>query len=256
MSERMTFTAKTVEQAIADAAATFGVAQDALQYEIVKEAKKGFFGFGASDAEIAAWIVEKKPAKKEKKEKKEQKAEVAAVTAKEEAPIDATAFAPALELLTTVLADFGIAGEVKLTADEDESGAVIGEIVGEGVELLIGHHGETLDALQYLCNLRLRHEDEEGAKLKLDIANYRAKRQATLCKLAERKAEQVLKYGKAVALEPMNPYERRIIHASVQSIAGVTTISTGTQNNRRVVIYPEGGSPEVAPVRTGNRRRR
>ena len=255
MSEKMTFTAKTVEQAIADAAATFGVAAEAVQYEVLREAKKGFFGFGASDAEIAAWIVEKKPAKKEKKVAPKAEKTVAE-PAKTETPVDAEAFAPALELLSIVLKDFGIEGEVKLTADADENGAVIGEIVGEGVELLIGHHGETLDALQYLCNLRLRHEDEDGAKLKLDIANYRAKRQATLCKLAARKAEQVLKYGKAVALEPMNPYERRIIHASVQEIEGVTTISTGTQNNRRVVIYPEGGSPEVAPARTNNRRRR
>ena len=252
MSQKLTITAKTVELAVAQAAEQLGVAVESVKYEIVKEAKKGFLGFGASDAEIVAWAEEKKT---RKTKKKEAPAPVDAPVA-EKVAVDAAQFAPALELIETILSDFGIEGSINLSADADENGAVYGEITGEGVELLIGHHGETLDALQYLCNLRLRHEDEDTCKLKLDIAGYRAKREDTLAKLAERKAEQVLKYGKAVALEPMNPYERRIIHARIQTIEGVTTISTGTQNSRRVVIYPEGGSPEVAPSRNNRRRSR
>ncbi len=257
MRKEVKIEAKTAELAAEKAAAELGVTVDALQYEVTREAKKGFLGIGGCDAEILAWI--EVPAEKPAREPKQPRARKAVPKTEASAPaevpaserkplVDTTAYAPAIELLNTILADFGLTGSVELSAAEG-SDTVYGELVGDGMEALLGHHGETLDALQYLCNLRLRQEDEDGVKLKLDIAGYRAKREATLCKLAERKAEQALKYNRSVVLEPMNPYERRIIHASVQNIPGVTTISTGTQNSRRVVIYPEGTTPDLGSRR-------
>lgn len=264
MRKELIVTAKTIDEAVKEAATALGVDVATLQYKVTREPKKGLFGIGAVAAEVTAWVevveesapVEKKTRapRAPKKKKESEPTPVVPVAELTLTPVaDTTPYEPAITLLTTILADFGIEGEVKLSTAAEDEGTIYGELVGEGVEALIGHHGETLDALQYLCNLRLRGEDENGGKLKLDIANYRAKREETLQKLAVRKAEQALKYGKSVTLEPMNPYERRIIHAAVQGIEGVTTVSTGTQNGRRVVIYPEGTTPDLAAPR-GRRR--
>ena len=112
---------------------------------------------------------------------------------------------------------------------------------GRSAGSLIGYHGETMDALQYLTNLAANkksgeEEKREYQKILLDIENYREKRAETLKALARRMAGRVLKYGKNISLEPMSAYERRIIHSEVQGIQGVTTYSVGTDNNRRVVI--------------------
>jgi spoIIIJ-associated protein len=112
---------------------------------------------------------------------------------------------------------------------------------GDNAGVLIGHHGETLDSLQYLTNLaankKIEGEKREYIKVTVDVEGYRAKREETLRSLARRMADKVLRYKKSVMLEPMNPYERRIIHSEVQNIAGVATNSIGSENNRRVVIY-------------------
>ena len=112
---------------------------------------------------------------------------------------------------------------------------------GEGAGLLIGHHGETLDALQYLANLaankKQKGEKREYVKITLDVEGYRAKREEALRALARRMAAKVVKGKKSVMLEPMNPYERRIIHSEVQGIEGVSTNSIGSENNRRVVMF-------------------
>ena len=114
-------------------------------------------------------------------------------------------------------------------------------VAGEGAAVLIGHHGETLDSLQYLANLsankKINGVKREFVKITVDVEGYRAKREETLRALARRKAQQVLKYKKSVMLEPMNPYERRIIHSEVQKIDGVSTNSIGSENNRKVVMY-------------------
>ena len=107
--------------------------------------------------------------------------------------------------------------------------------------MLIGHHGETLDALQYLANLSANKGDDDKsyAKITVDIENYRAKREETLRTLARRLASRVRKSGRNITLEPMNPYERRIVHSEVQSIEGVSTYSIGSDDNRKIVICPE-----------------
>ena len=134
---------------------------------------------------------------------------------------------------------------MQLTAEIDvrdgKDGELLIEVSGEGSGILIGHHGDTLDALQYLLNLaanrRAEGEKREYLKVTLDIEGYRAKREETLRALARKQADKVLKYKRSVMLEPMNPYERRIIHSEVQTIKGVSTNSIGSENNRKIVIY-------------------
>jgi hypothetical protein len=142
---------------------------------------------------------------------------------------------------------------------------------GEAAGVLIGHHGDTLDALQYLANLAANRKEEgekrEYARITVDVESYRAKREEALRILARKKAHQVLKYKKSIMLEPMNPYERRIIHSEIQKIEGVSTNSIGVENNRRIVIYlEEEGMPtagikakspsEKSGSKSRNRRRR
>ena len=114
-------------------------------------------------------------------------------------------------------------------------------MTGEGSSVLIGHHGDTLDALQYLTNLAGAQKNENGERIKtrvtVDVEGYRAKREETLRALARRKAEQAIKNNKSVMLEPMSAYERRIIHSEVQSIEGVSTNSIGNDSNRKIVIF-------------------
>ena len=114
-------------------------------------------------------------------------------------------------------------------------------IEGDDASILIGHHGDTLDALQYLSNLASAKKNAEGEKnhsrVTIDIEGYRAKREETLRALARKKAAQALKNNRSVMLEPMTPYERRIIHSEIQAIEGVSTNSIGADNNRKIVIY-------------------
>jgi len=130
------------------------------------------------------------------------------------------------------------------------------EIVGEGTGLLIGHHGETMDAIQYLLNLAaIRHSENPNGdyvKITLDIENYRAKREETLRSLARRMAQRALKYRRNVFLEPMNAYERRIIHSELQSVPNVSTHSVGADKNRKIIITYEG--PDKQPDKPKSRK--
>jgi spoIIIJ-associated protein len=117
-------------------------------------------------------------------------------------------------------------------------------VTGDNAAILIGHHGETLDSLQYLASLaankRIDGKKDEYVRITVDVEGYRAKREETLRALARRMAAKVQKYKKSVMLEPMNPYERRIIHSEIQNIAGVSTNSIGSENNRKIVIFLDG----------------
>ena len=143
----------------------------------------------------------------------------------------------------TLLRDLGIEGEISVHDDGD--GEALITITGEGVSALIGHHGDTMEAFQYLVNLAANKKDDEGrqyTRINIDIENYREKREETLRKLAAKVAAKVKKSGKNIALEPMNAYERRIIHAEIQKIDSVSTNSVGVEGNRRVIVFPEGAA--------------
>ena len=129
--------------------------------------------------------------------------------------------------------------EVTVDMGTDAEGNVYGYINGDTLGILIGRRGETLDALQYLTRLKVNRGREGYTRVTLDTENYRAKREDTLIRLANRMANRALRTGRKVSLEPMNPYERRIIHYALQQTKGVTTHSEGEEPNRHVVITPK-----------------
>ena len=209
MKKEIVMSAKTVEEALALAAKELGAdSTDKLEYTVLEEPKKGLFGIGAVPAKISATYV----------------------CGGEE---------DAIAMVKELLANMNI--EANIAVCDGENGEKKITIDGSNSAILIGHHGETLDALQYLANLaankKIDGEKREYVKISVDVEGYRAKREETLRALARRMADKVLKYKKSVMLEPMNPYERRIIHSEVQKIDGVSTNSIGSDNNRKVVMY-------------------
>lgn len=209
MKKQITVTAKTIADAVQKAVSELGApAADKITYTVIEEPKKGFLGIGATDAKIEATYV-------------------------------AGGEYEALDFVNKLLEDMNIKAEVTLGEGDNDDKLI--NISGEGASILIGHHGDTLDSLQYLANLaankKIEGEKKEYVKISVDIEGYRAKREDTLRTLARRKAEQVIRYKRSVMLEPMSPYERRIIHSEIQNMDGVKTNSIGSESNRKVVIY-------------------
>ncbi len=210
MKKQTILTAKTVEEAVAKAVLELGAPNaEAITYTVLEEPKKGFLGLGAAPAKIEATY----------------------------APAGAEL---ALEFIRNLIRGMGIDATVEMTEDGENK---LIRVMGESAGVLIGHHGDTLDSLQYLANLaankKVAGEKREFCRITVDVENYRGKREETLRALARRTAEKVLRYKKSQTLEPMNPYERRIIHSEVQKVEGVSTNSIGSENNRRVVLYLE-----------------
>ena len=146
----------------------------------------------------------------------------------------------AIAFLLPVLKEMGI--EAKIEGSMEEEDVLKLDIQGEGLGVIIGKRGNTLDSLQYLTALVANKKTEGHVKIKLDAENYREKRKQTLEKLAINLAKKVRKTNRRVALEPMNPYERRIIHSVLQSFNGVETHSEGEEPFRKVVISPVKGN--------------
>lgn len=210
MKKEIIVTAKNVDEAIAKAVAELGAPNaEAITYTVLEEGKRGFLGIGAVPAKIQASY---------------------ALTGAE----------LALDFIRNLISGMGLDATVEMTEDGENK---LIRVMGESAGVLIGHHGDTLDSLQYLANLaankKVAGEKREFCRITVDVENYRGKREETLRALARNKAEKVLRYRKSQTLEPMNPYERRIIHSEVQNIAGVSTNSIGSENNRRVVLYLE-----------------
>lgn len=255
MKKEVIAVGKDVQEAQANAAQLLGATEaDNIEYEVLEFPKKGILGIGAKPAKVKATVElpDEAPARHEKKRQK--KAEEIAMPTEPAAPREA--MKPDSEIVLTkieaaegedrsfdfvnrLLANLGIRAEATLYR-QDEGGRRIC-IEGEDAGMLIGHHGETLDALQYLSNLACSKKNINGERLHdhvtVDIGSYRAKREETLRALARRMAAKALRNKRNVMLEPMNAYERRIIHSEVQGIEGVSTNSIGSDNNRKVVIY-------------------
>lgn len=209
MKKEVIITAKTVEEAVAQAVVALGApSADKIEYTVLEEGKKGFLGIGAADAKISAVYV-------------------------------AGGEARAIAFINNLLSDMNLEANVEVSEGENDEVRI--SITGESAAILIGHHGETLDSLQYLANLaankRIDGKKEAYTRVSVDVEGYRAKREETLRALARRMASKVVKYKKSVMLEPMNPYERRIIHSEIQNIEGVSTNSIGSENNRKIVIF-------------------
>ena len=150
------------------------------------------------------------------------------------------------DFVKTVIADIGLSAEAELYSCEDGTRRIT--IVGDDASALIGHHGDTLDALQYLANLASARKNSKGerdkSRVTIDIEGYRKKREETLRALARRMAQKALRNRRSVMLEPMSAYERRIIHSEIQNIEGVSTNSIGSDNNRKIVIFLTDKKPK------------
>ena len=240
-----TATAKTINEAIDTACQMIGKDRLDVEVEIIQTPSKGFLGMGGSQAKVTAWYddgrpepekTEVKPAKKEVKKEtkkvKEERPKAAAVEA------DGDINDRIKVYLTKVLAEMGVEdAQISMTSGEENTINV--DIEGEKMGIVIGKHGETLDALQYLCSLSVNKGSEGRSKIVLDTGGYRKKRTETLEKLAKSIAHKVASAGTSVTLEPMHSFERRIIHATLQNYRGVRTHSVGDGRSRKVVISPE-----------------
>ena len=245
----ITVSAKTVNDAITEASIELGLVSTEIEYEVIEERSAGFLGIGKKQAVIKAWKKEE-PKKEHKKEKKKApkketpKKEAPVVEHVEEpvAPVKEEVLCEVTEetkaacekFLYDVLQTMGM--EVTITTTIDEEGALSLDIAGENMGILIGKRGQTLDSLQYLTN-RVANKMQDGyVRVKLDTENYRARRKETLENLAKNIAHKVKRTKRSFSLEPMNPYERRIIHSALQSDKYVSTHSEGEEPYRKVVV--------------------
>ncbi len=206
----------TVEQAFANACRELGVETTDAEFEILEMPTKKTFGlFGGSPARVRAYIEEPDPV-----EERDPAEEAAAY-------------------LKNVLGEMGLS-QASVEIQREEAGAAL-TLSGDDIGFIIGHRGETLDALQYLASLVANRVDGTYYRITLDVGNYREKRKETLEALGKKMAARAVKTGRNSSLEPMNPYERRIIHTAVQTVAGAKSWSEGVDQGRHVVIGPEGG---------------
>lgn len=253
------FTAKTVEEAKSLAEQEFGVSADEIDFEILEQPRKSLFGGLKGTARIKAIyepIENKAVSVYEDKEdefdsdpaEEENNADDTADDLAEEEdnggelPADfdiegSLKVRSAIAYLTDVLHALGLENFKITPAKRDDN--VVLDITGEKLGVVIGKRGETLDSLQYLTILASNRSDESFCRISLDCNGYRDKRRETLESLAKKTSAKVIKQGRKIALEPMNPYERRIIHSCVAEIEGVSSRSTGTEPYRKVVIYAD-----------------
>ena len=249
------FTAKNVDDAITEACEELMVTSDRLEYEVISNGSAGFLGLNAKPAVIKARIKEEKPEVVEEPKKVVKESapvkEAAKETAKEaEKPVEevkksetkAASNVDADECIrraNAFLKDvFGTMNmEVSVNSKFNKEDNVLDvELSGAEMGVLIGKRGQTLDSLQYLISLVVNRDSSDYVHVKVDTENYRERRKATLENLAKNISYKVRKTRQSVALEPMNPYERRIIHSALQNDRYVTTHSEGDEPFRRVVV--------------------
>ena len=269
MEDYITVSAKTLDDAITEALVQLGVTSDRLDYIVVEKGSEGFLGIGRKQAVIKARRkreekpveetveeskvetpvkeevkpekkTEKKPAKEHshtKKNVREEKPEVKSEPKKEVelAKVEPQTIETCEKFIYDVMNAMGM-DDVKVTSVVDEEGALSINMEGSNMGILIGKRGQTLDSLQYLTN-RVANKMQDGyVRVKLDTEDYRRRRKETLENLAKNIASKVKRTRKTVSLEPMNPYERRIIHSALQSDPAVSTHSEGEEPYRRDVV--------------------
>ena len=273
MEDYITVSAKTLDDAITEALVQLGVTSDRLDYIVVEKGSEGLLGIGRKQAVIKARRkreekpveetveeskvetpvkeevkpekktekkTEKKPAKEHshtKKNVREEKPEVKSEPKKEVelAKVEPQTIETCEKFIYDVMNAMGM-DDVKVTSVVDEEGALSINMEGSNMGILIGKRGQTLDSLQYLTN-RVANKMQDGyVRVKLDTEDYRRRRKETLENLAKNIASKVKRTRKTVSLEPMNPYERRIIHSALQSDPAVSTHSEGEEPYRRVVV--------------------
>ena len=253
---------RTEEDAIQAALKELGLERDDVSVEILERAKSGFFGIGATQAVVRiTYECQDAPEVQKEEVHPAPKAEAAPVSAKKpaepvmkaepEAAKAVTEAAPTAEakavasdenpkyaairsFLSGLLDKMDIEAEIEIS--ERPNGGIDVNLSGNGMGAIIGRRGETLDAIQHLTNYVINRGGEKRAHINIDAESYRAKREDALTHLAEKMAEKAIKYKRSMSLEPMNSYERHVIHTALQNYEGVTTASTGEEPNRRVVV--------------------
>ena len=264
--------ARTVDAAIDEALKELGLSRDDVSVEILEMGKTGFFGFGAVPARVRVSYETPDPAPVKPAPKKAEKPAPAKI-AKPEKPIPAKAEKPAKvekpaaakaekaeapaqaekkpaapaavdgenpdytairSFLTGLLERMGVSADIEI--GPRDNGGINVNLTGASMGAIIGRRGETLDAIQHLTNYVVNKDSEKHLHISVDAEDYRSKREESLTRLAEKMAEKAIKYKRSMALEPMNSYERHVIHTALQNYEGVTTSSTGVEPNRRVVV--------------------
>ena len=256
-------TGRSEEDAISAALFQLGLDRDDVSVEVIERAKSGFLGFGGNPAKVrvsyevpdeekaappvqkespapkaagqpapAPAPVQETPAQVQPEQPKIQKVEPA-----QPEPGDDWRAQRITEFLTGLMAQLHVQATPKIRVAEDGSYKVV--LQGQGLGAIIGRRGETLDAIQQLTNYAVNRGQSKRVRIHIDAENYRAKREESLQRLAVKVAGKVVKYRKNVTLEPMNAYERHVIHSALQDYPDVTTYSTGTEPNRRVVVAYE-----------------
>lgn len=266
---------KTIDDAILEAAIKFGTTRDKIAYEVISQGSAGFLGIGSKKALIKAHVQTEEEVEASKKAEKEvekilekvnekevekpaapePKKEVKKEPVKEEKPVEAVKpeqeekkaekiieidTVPVKEFLDKVFTAMEMKVQVTVTANPKEREMNV-ELEGEDMGVLIGKRGQTLDSLQYLTSLVANKKSEEYIRVKVDTENYRERRKATLENLAVNISHKVKRTRKPVSLEPMNPYERRVIHSALQNDKYVCTHSEGEEPYRRVVVTLKEG---------------
>ena len=209
--------------------------RDLVEFAVVSEGQRGLLGVGYEPARVVAVLADEPPTA----------AEPPVAPPREPigpAPDDSEAAGLVRELLGRVVHGLGIDADVEI---EEASGRVTGTVTGGDLGLLIGRHGQTIDAIQYLANAVVHRRQAEPVEVVVDAEGYRERRQRALCGVADRAAAEAMRSGRPVALEPMTSVERKIVHLHLQEMDGVGTSSEGVEPNRHVIVLPEGDSAEV-----------
>ena len=251
-------TGKNEEEAIKNALAKLGMDRDDVSVEILERAKSGFLGIGGTPAKIkvtyeapdepapaAEPVVEKTPTAEPVREEalEQQSEEQPPVCEKEPCVLTDVTVALAVDedmkaavenFLSGLMEHMHVEASVRIQVSPEGTYEV--ELVGQDLGALIGRRGETLDAIQQLTNYSVNRGRAKRVRIHVDAENYRAKREESLIRLAKKVAAKVVKYRRNVTLEPMNAYERHVIHTALQDVPGVTTYSVGTEPNRRTVV--------------------
>ncbi len=220
----------SIDAAVESALRELGMTRDDVSVEVLQQPKSGFLGFGKEPAIVRV-------------------------------SYEVTPTGRAVDFLQGLLVRFGTPAQIHASENIEERTIAL-TLSGENMNAVIGHHGDTLDAIQYLVNIVTNRKEDERWRVTVDTENYRAKREESLAALAHKTAQKALKYRKPVGLEPMNPHERRTIHATLQEVEGVTTYSVGTEPNRKVIVAPADMAPAAAAQQGaqkksgGSRRRR
>ncbi|MBQ2895890.1 MAG: protein jag [Oscillospiraceae bacterium] len=241
-------TGKSYEAAIAAARAELGIGEDEGSVELLAQPKRGFLGvFGSAPARVRV-TVELPDPKPQKSGRDHGRKKAAPKAARTPAPkssqpkpsYDAGSREEQVDsFLRGLLERMGVEADILIS--KREGGGLNVELCGANMGAVIGRRGETLDAIQHLVNYALNRGGEKHMHICVDAENYRSKREESLVHLAEKMAAKALKYKRSMALEPMNSYERHVIHTALQNYEGVTTSSIGTEPNRRVVVSCVGG---------------